>query len=78
VKSGVSGWKVFVDGQLTKVQYVAPGLLSVPVAPRNQLIFFRYQGFRWYLPLVLLGLLLAWYVHRNELEDVSNVEVESQ
>ena len=72
------GWQVFVDGQLTKVQFVAPGLLSVPVSPGNHLIFFRYQGFRWYLPLVLLGLLLAWFVHRKELEDVSTVEVESQ
>jgi hypothetical protein len=57
------GWQAFVDGQPVATQMLAPALVSVPVPAGVHEVVFRYQGFRWYLPLWILAiaaLFSAW------------------
>ena len=64
------GWQVFVDGAPAPLQNVAPGLVSVALGAGIHHVEFRFQGFRWYLPLWLLGGLvtyLVWYEERRTL-----------
>lgn len=63
------GWQVFVDGRQAPVEAVAPALVSVALTTGYHTVTFRYQGFRWYLPLFLLGIVAAlavWWVERRE------------
>jgi hypothetical protein len=62
------GWQAFVDGNLVPTQMLAPAVVSVPVPAGVHTVIFRYQGFRWYLPLFLLaiaGICFAIYVPRR-------------
>ena len=60
------GWQAFVDGRLTPIEAVAPALVSVAVPLGAHQVIFRYQGFRWYLPLALLCLVVTGVVWRFE------------
>jgi hypothetical protein len=50
------GWQAFVDGKQVQTQMLAPALVSVPVPAGFHTVTFRYQGFRWYLPLFIIGI----------------------
>lgn len=58
------GWQAFVDGQPVPTQMVAPALVSVPVPAGVHQVVFRYQGFRWYLPLWLLAIAALYFTWR--------------
>jgi hypothetical protein len=54
------GWRVTVDGRAATPVMVAPALVAVEVGPGTHRVAFRYGGFAYYLPLLLLsGLVLA-------------------
>jgi hypothetical protein len=63
------GWQAFVDGKQVPTQMLAPALVSVPVPAGLHTVTFRYQGFRWYLPLFIVGVagvLIAFELGRKK------------
>ncbi len=49
------GWHVFVDGRPATTVMVAPALVAVSVGSGTHRVVFRYVGFSYYMPLVLLS-----------------------
>lgn len=58
------GWHAYVNGRTVPTEMLAPALIGVNLGPGRYRVVLRYEGYRWYPELWLVGLLallaVAW------------------